>query len=150
MGTFDQSYTRIKILIVLFALLFFIGTCEAVFLYTEEGIETTIYKEFEKEQTEEKDMWDYIREKPCTDGIGGFFCRLAKAIVGAGDILRDIGNALASFFTTLYHALTFTLSPNVPSWIVVIMAPITISIVILILYIIADLIYDLIKTLPTT
>lgn len=149
MGVFDQSYTRIKILIILFGLLFFIGSCEAVFFHTEES---TIYGEFaEQEKLEEKytdaDKWANV---PCPEGIYGLGCRIAKFFAGVGEVLTVVGSAVATFFTILYGAITFTLYPTIPSWMTMIMAPIMISITMLIIYIIVDIIYDVVKAAPTT
>ena len=149
MGVFDQGYTRLKVLLILFGLLFFIGSCEAMFFHTEAP---DVYGGFaEQEQVvDDYDVIDAIKDAPCPEGLYGLGCRIAQFFVGVGEILTGIGKSLAIFFGALYGALTFTLYPNIPEWIRVIMAPIMISITIIITYIIADIIYDVVKAAPTT
>lgn len=149
MGVFDQSYTRIKILIILIALLFFIGTCEAVFFGSSAP---TVYGEFEDqarldEEYNNPDSWENVA---CPEGIYGLGCRIAKFFTGVADVLTAVGNAFASFLGTLYGAITFTLYPNIPTWMTTIMAPIMISITMIVIYIIVDITYDIFKALPTT
>lgn len=151
MGVFDQGYTRLKVLIILFAFLFFIGTCEYIFFGTEES---TIYGDFTDQEKMQEEYAEVIVSKAMDCSKAPWYtraqCEVIKLALGVGGVLMGIGTAMISFFGILLGAITFTLSPNIPTWMAQIMAPIMISITMIVIYIICDILYDIIKGLPTT
>lgn len=144
MGVFDEGYTRLKILIILFAFLFFVGTCETIFFGAPES---DVYGDFQDQEKIQKDYEGIAapKEPPTIDlGVLG---QVIDWVIGFGHILIGIGTAFASFLGILYGAITFTLYPTIPVWMTQIMAPIMITVTIIVIYIIVDITYDIVKAL---
>ena len=119
---FDANYTRLKTILILFLLIFFIYTCEVMILGTGNENLDDITKVGEMYDTPEITIWS---------GLG--------AIV----------DGIVAIFTFLFQIITFTL-PTVPFWMTVIMAPIMTVLLIIVIYLVIDTIYAIVKALPLT
>lgn len=126
MAEFDPNYTRLKTLLMLVIVMFCIYSAELVFFGTgQEKLDdlTEPYQEGE--------------DIPIPENIGIF------------DSIVKIGSYILSFFTLIFQILTFTL-PTIPLWMTYIFAPISIIMIIICVYIIADILYAIVKALPLT
>jgi len=125
MGEFDPKFTRLKIFLIIFVFLFFIVSCEFVFFGMSDN--SDIVENIEIKQSKPPtDLWGLIWE-----GIGA----IADGIIG--------------FFSAVIQYMTFSF-PNVDLWMQLIMAPIMIILTTIEGYMIVDVIYSLVKALPTT
>lgn len=123
MGLSDPQYTRLKTIILLFLLIFFVYSCEFVFFGTSGSQEiVTSFDDIDNLKQPEPDIWKGIEQ--------------ALSI-------------LIGFLVFGFQVLTFTL-PSVPMWMTIIMAPLMIVVVVIAGYILFDFIYDFVKALPFT
>ena len=119
MVEFDVNFTRLKTILIIFLLLFFIMTCEIVF-FVGTSNETDPLALGNTEGLAEPSFTDII----------GF----------------ALGTAWA-FVVMMFQILTFTL-PNIPVWMTIIMFPIMATLSIILVYCIVDLLYSLSGLLP--
>jgi hypothetical protein len=124
MGVSDPQFTRLKTLLIIFLLIFFIYTSEIVIFGTG--------------QKAQDDLIEPFHEKTYKQPEQGLFDQIATFISG-----------IAGIIVLIFQILTFTL-PSIPFWMTVIMLPIIIVICVIMVYIFIDILYDIAKALPFT
>jgi hypothetical protein len=123
MGVFDPSYKRLWLIIVLFVFLTAMYTCQSVLLVNAEQ----------------------VNEPTITILPSDNFYLDEQNQSGVRDVSKEQGVDLFS----LIGFMTFT-TEGLPTWIVTIFAPIVTTILIVQIYLIIDITYDIIKALPFT
>ena len=125
MGEFDPSFKRLKLFLIIFIFLFFIVSCEFVFFGSSDNSDIVTGTKIKQTSTP-TDIWGLMLE-------------------GVGAVIEGV----VSFFGLLIQYTTFSF-PEVAPWMQTIMSPIMIILVVIEVYIIIDIIYSLVKALPTT
>lgn len=132
MTQFDANYTRLKTMLILVLIIFFIYASEVVILGTGSDKLDAITSPFMDESGLESN--ENIPEPPPLNIISG---------IGASF------SYIGGLFVLVFQILTFTM-PSIPFWMTAIMLPVMLVLIAIAIYLFVDVIYAIVKALPLT